>query len=81
MGALNVGPSSGSIYYCIGDNCTPNTLISPNTAIPADLTNTKTGIYKVRYKAVSNAGLSSSIGEYVAKVDKTAPTMKAVVKS
>ena len=81
MGALNVGPSGGSIYYCIGDNCTPNTLISPNTAIPADLTNTKTGIYKVRYKAVSNAGLSSSIGEYVAKVDKTAPTMKAVVKS
>lgn len=81
MGALNVGPSKGSIYYCIGDNCTPNTLISPNTAIPADLTNTKTGIYKVRYKAVSNAGLSSSIGEYVAKVDKTAPTMKAVVKS
>ena len=81
MGALNVGPSSGSIYYCIGDNCTPNTLISPNTAIPTDLTNTKTGIYKVRYKAVSNAGLSSSIGEYVAKVDKTAPTMKAVVKS
>ena len=81
MGALNVGPSRGSIYYCIGDNCTPNTLISPNTAIPADLTNTKTGIYKVRYKAVSNAGLSSSIGEYVAKVDKTAPTMKAVVKS
>ena len=81
MGALNVGPSGGSIYYCIGDSCTPNTLISPNTAIPADLTNTKTGIYKVRYKAVSNAGLSSSIGEYVAKVDKTAPTMKAVVKS
>ena len=81
MGALNVGSSGGSIYYCIGDNCTPNTLISPNTAIPADLTNTKTGIYKVRYKAVSNAGLSSSIGEYVAKVDKTAPTMKAVVKS
>ena len=81
MGALNVGPSRGSIYYCIGDNCIPNTLISPNTAIPADLTNTKTGIYKVRYKAVSNAGLSSSIGEYVAKVDKTAPTMKAVVKS
>jgi len=81
MGALNVGPSKGSIYYCIGDSCTPNTLISPNTAIPADLTNTKTGIYKVRYKAVSNAGLSSSIGEYVAKVDKTAPTMKAVVKS
>ena len=81
MGALNVGPSRGSIYYCIGDSCTPNTLISPNTAIPADLTNTKTGIYKVRYKAVSNAGLSSSIGEYVAKVDKTAPTMKAVVKS
>ena len=81
MGALNVGPSKGSIYYCIGDNCIPNTLISPNTAIPADLTNTKTGIYKVRYKAVSNAGLSSSIGEYVAKVDKTAPTMKAVVKS
>ena len=81
MGALNVGPSRGSIYYCIGDNCTPNTLISPNTAIPADLTNTKTGTYKVRYKAVSNAGLSSSIGEYVAKVDKTAPTMKAVVKS
>ena len=81
MGALNVGSSGGSIYYCIGDNCTPNTLISPNTAIPADLTNTKTGIYKVRYKAVNNAGLSSSIGEYVAKVDKTAPTMKAVVKS
>ena len=81
MGSLSAGPSGGSIYYCIGDSCTPGTLISPNTAIPASSTNTKTGTYHVRYKVVSGSGLSSSIADYTAKVDTTAPTMKGVITS
>ena len=81
LGSLSAGPSGGSIYYCIGDSCTPGTLISPNTAIPASSTNTKTGTYHVRYKVVSGSGLSSSIADYTAKVDTTAPTMKGVITS
>lgn len=78
---MNVGPSGGTIYYCTDteDTCSPTTVINLNTAITSR--NTTTGTFYVRYKVVSGAGLSSDIGKYIAKVDRTAPTMKGIVKS
>ena len=79
--SVNVGPSGGTIYYCTDteDTCSPTTVINLNTAITSR--NTTTGTFYVRYKVVSGAGLSSDIGKYIAKVDRTAPTMKGIVKS
>ena len=79
--SVNVGPSGGTIYYCTDteDTCSPTTVINLNTAITSR--NTTTGTFYVRYKVVSGAGLSSDIGKYIAKVDRTAPSMKGIVKS
>ena len=76
FGSLSSGPSGGTIYYCIGENCIPSIPISPNTAIPVESTNIMTGIYKVRYRAVSGAGTLGDINEFIAKVDTIKPTIK-----
>ena len=70
----NVGISGAKIYYCKDTNntCNPTTEIGSGSSITSynGLVN---DVYYVRYKIVSNAGLSSS-GSYTAKTDTTDPT-------
>ena len=69
-----VGESGAKIYYCYDrDNtCNPNTLVQSGQLITA--LNELTGIYYVRYKSVSNGGISGVTNYFSAKVDTVAPT-------
>lgn len=72
--AGNVGISGATIYYCYDTNntCTPNTVATSGTKITS--LESLRGTYYVRYLIVNQAGTSSVIGGFTAKVDMEAPT-------
>ena len=94
FGDLVSGPSGAVIKYCIQDEsdistasdgsssesdyCEPTTMISPNTAIPVDLTNKKEGTYYIAYSVTSTTGIKSAVGIYDARVDVTAPKIVVI---
>ena len=94
FGAITSGPSGATIKYCIQDVsaqdiestdeidvCEPTTIISANTAIPVDLTNTKEGTYMVAYKVISGSKIDSETYlesekfSYNALIDRNAPVV------
>ena len=94
FGAITSGPSGATIKYCIQDVsvqdiestdeidvCEPTTIISANTAIPVDLTNTKEGTYMVAYKVISGSKIDSETYlesekfSYNALIDRDAPVI------
>ena len=68
-----VGTSGADIYYCVDTTnvCTPNTKVESGTKITGY--NSRTTDYYFRYRIVSNAGSSSTIGSFKAKFDTVKP--------
>ena len=75
------GISGYTIYYCkdTANTCNPTTKATSGTQITSY--NIETGTYYFRYKIVSESGISSSIGSFVAKIDTTQPTVTYSIKS
>ena len=71
------GDSGATIYYCKdkANSCEPTTKVTNTVSMP------DTGIYYIRYKAVSGAGKTSTVDTYTAKVDTTKPTAVITVKN
>ena len=70
------GASGSTIYYCKDTNNTCNPNIQKESI---DITDT--GIYYIRYKAISGSGVESDINSYKAKVDTIAPTVSYSLKN
>ncbi len=75
LSLISSGTSGATIYYCTDTNntCIPTSLTTANNAVITEMNN-MTGIYYVRYRAVSGTGNTSVIGSFEAKVDLIAPT-------
>ena len=72
------GVSGFKVYYCkdTDNTCNPKTLVGSETTLTlTTLNNDVNQTYYLRYKIVSNAGISSSVYSYRAKVDSVTPTV------
>ena len=75
--AGTTGVSGYTIKYCqdTDNTCTPSTIATNGTKI----NNSTVGIYYIRYKIVSGAGLESEVGSFTAKVDIIPPTCSLAI--
>lgn len=75
-----VGASGATIYYCkdTSNTCSPSSEITSGSTITSY--NTSNGTYYIRYKIVSDAGISSSVKSYTAKVDTGVPSITITAK-
>ena len=63
------------VKYCTGIGCDPST--GTNLTAPYQFTYNSDQNTTVRYQAWDNASLASTVGEYIVKMDKSAPTVNA----